>query len=104
MHTPGKWWAIPYSSVVGCAVMAQPDPTQNAFLVAAIPPRGSREETESNARLVATATQLLGAAELALTILRDIAIADSGDPEQDAAEREAFEELEKAVKAAGGQA
>ncbi len=51
-HTPGPWKASPFSSVVGCPVMAQPDPKENSVLVAST-------YNEADARLVASAPELL---------------------------------------------
>ncbi len=54
-HTPGPWKASPYSSIVGCAVTAQPDPRANTVLVAAV------RSGQANARLIAAAPKMLAA-------------------------------------------
>lgn len=65
--TPGPWKAAPFSSVVGCPITAQPDPTKNAIVVAgtrsaaAEDAEGFRAEVEANARLIAAAPALLEA-------------------------------------------
>jgi hypothetical protein len=53
-HTPGPWRASPFSSVVGCAITAQPDPKKNTQMVAST-------YTEADARLIAAAPDLLAA-------------------------------------------
>ena len=71
-HTPGPWNAAPFSSVVGCPIMAQPDPKKNSILVAvtqsavAEDSAGFRAEVEANARLITAAPDLLVAVKSAL--------------------------------------
>lgn len=59
-HTPGPWKASPFSSVVGCAITAQPDPKQNSQLVAST-------YSEANAALIAAAPDLLEALKASLS-------------------------------------
>lgn len=62
------------------------------------------ELTDSNAqellRRLNSQAKLLLAAKGALDILKEVAIAESGVPEQDQAEREAFDDLQAAVNEA----
>ncbi len=64
-HTPGPWIAAPFSSVVGCPILAQPDRSKDTFLVAgtrsamATDHAGFRAEVEANASLIAAAPELL---------------------------------------------
>lgn len=65
-YTPGSWRAAPFSSVVGCPITAQPDPKKNTVIIAGV--RGAfgddyRAEVEANARLIASAPELLEALE-----------------------------------------
>lgn len=54
--TPGEWRATKFSSVVGCPITTQPDPTKNTVVIAGV--RGAfgddyRSEVEANAAWVA---------------------------------------------------
>lgn len=60
--TAGPWFASPFSSVVGVAITAQPDPKQNTVVVATA-------FTEADGALVAAAPALLDALEKMLPIL-----------------------------------
>jgi outer membrane scaffolding protein for murein synthesis (MipA/OmpV family) len=66
-HTAGEWEASPWSSSVGAGVFAQPDPAENTRMIAAVP--GEKEEAEANARLIASAPELLEALRVALTAM-----------------------------------
>lgn len=61
-HTPGSWRPIPYSSVVGAGVAAQPNPKENSIVLAMIP-GADRDTANANARLMAAAPELLEALE-----------------------------------------
>ena len=72
-YTPGPWKAAPFSSVVGCPITAQPDPKQNTIVVAGT--RGAfgedyRGEIEANARLIASAPELLEALQFMVDVSR----------------------------------
>ena len=80
-YTPGPWKAAPFSSVVGCPITAQPDPKQNTIVVAGT--RGAfgedyRGEIEANARLIASAPELLAALEGMLAV-HDMTQSPAGD-------------------------
>ncbi len=53
--TAGPWIASPYSSVVGIAISAHPDPSKNTMIIAGTMQAGSKEEAEANADLIAEA-------------------------------------------------
>lgn len=59
-HTPGRWRATPYSSVIGAGVMVQPDPARNSWVLAMVQGQ-SGPEAEANARLIAAAPDMLAA-------------------------------------------
>jgi len=54
-HTPGPWYASPYSSIVGIAISGA------SGVIAGI--RGDRPAAEANARLIAVAPDLLALAK-----------------------------------------
>ncbi len=51
--TAGPWRATSYSSIVGCPITAQPDPTRNTRVVAGV--HGDRDEATANARFIVAA-------------------------------------------------
>ena len=61
-YTPGPWRPIPYSSMVGAGVAAQPNKDENSIVIAMS--RGAdRETANANACLMAAAPELLIALE-----------------------------------------
>lgn len=70
--TPGPWRATAFSSVVGCPIMAQPDPKRNSVIVAGV--HGAfgddyQGEVEANAALIASAPELLNALERMVAVI-----------------------------------
>ena len=49
-HTPPPWRSHPYSSVVGCPITAQPDPTKDTINITAT--IGEQEQAEPNAAFI----------------------------------------------------
>jgi hypothetical protein len=82
-HTPGPWKVAPYSSVVGCPITAQPDPTKNTILIAgtrsavSTDDEGFRSEVEANARLIAAAPDLLASLQNLEFYVRDSVFGNS---------------------------
>lgn len=70
--TPGPWRAGHFSSVVGCPVVAQPDPARNSIIVAGTRGAVASEsdafvaEIVANAHLIAAAPDLYEALEALL--------------------------------------
>ena len=94
-HTPGPWEAAPFSSVVGCVVMAQPDRTKNSIRVAGVHGPQDRAEIEANARAIAAAPEGFAS----LLDLHGFAKARIG--EMDADELAQFERATAALAKAG---
>ncbi len=82
-HTPGDWYTVAYSSVVGGGVWSQPDPKENPVCVAMIP-GPDRSTVEANARLIAAAPDMLDALQWAKAGLSAPYNATEGEIRRDA--------------------
>ena len=80
-HTPTPWKASPYSSIVGIAISAQPDPNKNTVVLAGTMGTFSDDhqvESEANAAFIVRAVNnheaLVDALERCLAFAEDVEV------------------------------